>query len=277
MKWWPRQKNPESQKEQKQPEPPRINTHRSSIEKDVQDGHMQAAIGVGSTLVTHVSATAIHSPNLPSELPYVGRNLDALQKRIAAVLDALNLIGDRTICVNDYARVCGNLNRLQDEAKRQGSKMTRLAGSRELAIMSGNPLLGTPYPLMAMLPGALPLPENSRDIMFWVPGRKQFYRVIAYHFENRFADGRIFDGNTFILDERLLDGTDLQYCVVDEWGHASVLPRDPVTALFVPSLRGAIHPAYKGPLIAGNPIDSDSWKWAGQVQGRDVIFLGNVV
>ncbi len=234
MKWWFQRKKPESQKEQQ---------------------------------VENQPATAT-----TPELPYVGSNLDALQKRVAVALRALTLVGDSATPVSDYMRIRNNLDRLQDEAERQNSKVTRLVGSREMAIVSGTPLLGTPYPLMGILSGSM---RGKDACMLWVPGHEQFYRVVAYH-GHGFEGGRTFDGNTFIFDEKLLAGADLSCCMVDEWGRAGLLPHDHLTT-FASSLRDEVHPAYKVPLVIGNPGDSDSWKWAAQAQRQEVIILGNMV
>jgi hypothetical protein len=79
--------------------------------------------------------------------------------------------------------------------------------------------------------------------MLWVPGQKRFFRVVAYHGQG-FEDGRIFDGNTFIFDEKLLTGADVSCYMVDEWGRAGVLPNEHLMT-FVSRMQAEVHPSYK--------------------------------
>jgi hypothetical protein len=218
-----------------------------------------------------------NTPEIPAVV-----DVNALQDRIATALRALILLDDSATPIDyqDYTKVRQALNRLSDEAKELGSEVVRLIGNRELAILSegkasfsGTTTPKAPYPLMGILPNAMR--KECGACMLWVPGRKHFLRVVACHREGVRNDPA-FGGNVFLFNEALLRRLDLRCCLVDGSERVALLPDDWLTN-FISYLEANVLPEYRVPLISGDPLDFDSWKWAGQAQGQKLIILGSMI
>jgi len=217
--------------------------------------------------------------------PYVGSNLDALQERVAKIVIGLGIVHHQP--KQEWAvEVRSTINRIQDQAKDCGSEVTRLLGKREVMLISFSKLVGSTYPIIAIISDAV-LPNAC---MLWVPGDENFYRLIAYCGEG-FDNNRMFDGSTLVFDEGLFTGSGHYCCKVDPWGHTDKLrtiptgPDDPlvlndplagwVVELFS-CLQTQIPPSCKVPLVTGKSSDRSTWKWCKESRGLHVIVLGNI-
>lgn len=217
--------------------------------------------------------------------PYVGRNLDALQERVAQIVIGLGLVHHQPTpeWVMD---VNMTLDRIQAQAKDYNCEVTRLLGQRELMLVAGNEPVGSTYPIIAIM-SDVELPDAC---LLWVPGDEHFYRIIAYRGEG-FDDNRRFDGSTLVFDEGLFTGNGHYCCKVDPWGRSDKLrvvptgPDDPlvlndplagwVAGLFS-CMQTQIPPKCKVPLVVGKPSDRSSWKWCNEARGLRIIVLGNM-
>jgi len=218
--------------------------------------------------------------------PYVGRNLDALQERVAKIVIGLGIVHHQP--TPEWAtEVMRTLRRIQDQAKDYGSEVTRLLGKREEMLTAGREPVGPTYPFMAIMSDVV----LSDACMLWVPGDENFYRLIVYRGEG-FENNRVFDGNTLVFDEGLFTGKGQYCCKVDPWGRLDklrVVPTDPddplllndplagwVTGLFS-CLETQIPPKCKVPLVAGKPSDRSTWIWCNEARGVRITVLGNLV
>ena len=217
---------------------------------------------------------------------YVGSNLDALQERVAKIVIGLGIVHHQPTFewIED---VRGAVSRIQDQSKDCGSEVTRLLGNREMTLMAGKEMVGSTYPIIAIISDVV-IPNAC---MLWVPGDEHFYRIIAYRGE-RFDDNRRYDGSTLVFDEGLFTDKATYCCKVDPWGRSDKLrvvptgPDDPlvlndpfagwVAGLFS-CVQTQIPPRCKVPLVTGKPSDRSTWKWCKEAKGLRIIVLGNMV
>jgi len=236
----------------------------------------------------HKEPETTHEQKQPDleQSAYVGQNLDALQERVARIVIGLALVhhDPTSEWVMDVRTA---LNRIQTQAKDYGSEVIRLVGKREEMLISGKKMVGSTYPIIAIM-SDVNLPDAR---MLWVPGQEHFYRVIAYGGEG-LGDNCRFDGSTLVFDEGLLIGNGNYCCKVDPWGRTDklrVVPKGPDDPLLVDDplsgwvatlfscLQTQIPAKCKVPLVAGEPSDRSTWKWHDKAQGLHITILGNMV
>jgi hypothetical protein len=218
--------------------------------------------------------------------PYVGRNLDALQERVAQIVIGLDIVRHQP--TEEWVlEVTRTIDRIQDQAKEYGSEVIRLLGKRELMLVAGRKPVGSTYPIIAIM-SDVELPDAC---MLWVPGHEHFYRVIAYRGEG-FGDNRRFDGSTLVFDEGLFVGGGHYCCKIDPWSRVDklrvvptgpndhVLLNDPLggwVAKLFSCLQTEVPLKCRVPLVVGEPSDYSTWRWSEQACGLHITVLGNMV
>jgi len=220
------------------------------------------------------------------ELPYVGANLDSLQKRIAKIIIGLGIVHHNPT-IEWVTDVINALRKIQAQAKQSSSDLTRLVGEREKLLLEDKELTGSTYPVIAIISDVV----LKNACMLWVPGDDYYYRLIAYYGEG-FDDNRIFDGNTLVFDEGLFSGNGHYCCKVDSWGEVDklrVVPKSPEDPLVINDpnsgwvtdlyscLQKEVPSKCKVPLVTGNPSDRSTWAWNNEAKGLKTIVLGNLV